>query len=209
MGKDLEKEKVTSESRHVCPFWIGYLLASPVRRILQNPDGILASYVFPGMRVLDIGCAMGFFSLPLARMVGPEGRVICLDIQQKMLDACMHRAGRRKLAGRMEARLCRPESLDAADLAGRIDFALAFAVVHETDNPSGLFSEIGDVLRPEGRVLVAEPKGHVSRGSFDSYIRKAESNGLDFFEEPKINLCHAGVFGKTGRRTANSAPLSV
>ncbi|MFW6297861.1 MAG: class I SAM-dependent methyltransferase [Desulfosalsimonas sp.] len=187
---------VTSESRHVCPFWIGYLLASPIRRIFQNPAAMLAPYALPGMRILDIGCAMGFFSLPLARMVGAEGRVICLDIQQKMLDACMRRAGRKNLDDRMEARLCRPGSLDVADLYGRIDFALAFAVVHEADNPFGLFSEISDVLKPGGRVLVAEPKGHVSRASFENYIATAESNRLDFSEEPKISLCRAAVFEK-------------
>jgi len=40
---------------HVCPVWVGYLLASPLRKLLQNPDKILAPYVKPGMTVLDVG----------------------------------------------------------------------------------------------------------------------------------------------------------
>jgi len=55
---------------HLCPVWIGYLLASPVRKLSQNPRKILGPYVNEGMTVADIGCAMGFFSLPLAKQSG-------------------------------------------------------------------------------------------------------------------------------------------
>jgi 2-polyprenyl-3-methyl-5-hydroxy-6-metoxy-1,4-benzoquinol methylase len=61
-------------AEHVCPFWVGYLLLSPVRKLITNPDRILRPYVKPGMRVLDAGTAMGFFSLPLARAVGFDTR---------------------------------------------------------------------------------------------------------------------------------------
>jgi 2-polyprenyl-3-methyl-5-hydroxy-6-metoxy-1,4-benzoquinol methylase len=57
-------------AQRVCPIWVGYLLASPVRKLYQNPKKILGAYVREGMKILDIGCAMGFFSLPLAEMTG-------------------------------------------------------------------------------------------------------------------------------------------
>ena len=79
-------------AEHVCPVWVGYLLASPLRKIFQNPDKILSAYVKEGMKVLDIGCAMGFFSLPMARMVGSGGKVICVDIQPNMLSSLKKRA---------------------------------------------------------------------------------------------------------------------
>ncbi len=72
-------------SESVCPVWVGYFLASPVRKLFQNPEKMLAPYVKEGMRVLDIGCAMGFFSLPLAQMIGLNGKVICVDVQEKMI----------------------------------------------------------------------------------------------------------------------------
>ena len=61
---------------HVCPWWIGYFLASPLRRRIHNPDRILAPYVRSGMRILEIGPGMGFFTIPMAGMVGAEGRII-------------------------------------------------------------------------------------------------------------------------------------
>ena len=65
----------------VCPIWIGHLLASPVRRLVQNPKNILRPYLTNGMTVLDFSCAMGLFSLPLAHMVGSNGKVIIAKLQ--------------------------------------------------------------------------------------------------------------------------------
>ena len=154
---------------------------------------ILAPHVAQGMRVLDVGCAMGFFSLPLARLVGPNGRVISVDLQRKMLDAFMRRARRKGLDNRIEARLCGSWSLGIADLAGQIDFALVFAVVHEVADSSQLFAEVHAVLRPGSRALVVEPKGWVSMSSFDTSVSTAEACGFAVVESPKISRSHAAV----------------
>jgi predicted methyltransferase len=67
--------------REVFPWWAGYLLLFPARRLLQDPRKILAPYVSEGMTVLEPGPAMGFFTLELARLVGPAGRVIADEIR--------------------------------------------------------------------------------------------------------------------------------
>ena len=115
----------------VCPFWVGYLLASPIRKLMQNPVKILTPYVKNNMTVLDIGSAMGFFSLPLTEMVGSNGKVICVDLQEKMLQRLKVRAQKKNLLERIETRLCNQDSLCLNGLNNKIDFALAFAMVHE------------------------------------------------------------------------------
>src|ERR1700751_1710102 len=95
---------------HVCPWWVGYFLLSPVRRWSQNPDQMLAPYVTPGMLVLGPGPGMGFFTLPLARRVG-SGHVIAVDVQARMLKALRRRAEKAGLEQRIETRLAAPESL--------------------------------------------------------------------------------------------------
>jgi len=79
-------------AKHVCPVWIGYLLTSPIRKLFQNPQKLLGPYIEKDMVVLGAGCAMGFFSLPAAQMVGENGKVICVDIQKEMIKSLKRRA---------------------------------------------------------------------------------------------------------------------
>jgi ubiquinone/menaquinone biosynthesis C-methylase UbiE len=182
-----------AQHHRVCPVWVGYLLASPIRTLVQNPRKILAPHVSAGMRVLDVGPAMGFFTLPLARLVGPSGRVICVDVQERMLSTLMRRARRAHLADRIEARGCDADSLRVADLARTIDFVLAFAVVHEVGDASRFFREVQGVLTPRGRVLFAEPRGHVSARAFQESLSAAKQNGLHQTESLKIARSHAAI----------------
>lgn len=107
-------------AQRVCPHWVGCLLLNPLRRLIHNPDQILASYVTGGMTVLDIGPGMGFFTLPLARMVGPGGKVIGVDIQEGMLSALQRRAQAVHLAERIVTRLL-PADLSRAGRLRRED----------------------------------------------------------------------------------------
>lgn len=165
-------------AEHVCPVWAGHLLANPLRKLLQNPKKILGPHVREGMAALDIGCAMGFFSLPLAEMVGPQGKVICIDMQDQMIKSLERRALRKGLFERMETRVCRQDSLCIDDMSGSVDFALASAVLHEIPDPAALFRQVLDALRPVGTFLVAEPKGHVSASDFQAMVSLAEQEGF-------------------------------
>src|SRR5208337_4107833 len=160
----MEKEK--ESSRRVCPVWIGYILASPVRKLMYNPRTILAPYVKEGMTVLDFGSAMGFFSIPLAEMVGPAGKVICVDLQEKMLARLKKRAQKAGVSAQIETRLCAQDSPGLELLAGTIDFALLFAVVHEVPARAALFAGVASALKLRANLLLAEPKGHVSAEDF-------------------------------------------
>jgi ubiquinone/menaquinone biosynthesis C-methylase UbiE len=178
--------KEAMPDHHACPVWVGHLLASPIRTLFQNPQKILASHVSSDMRVLEVGPGMGFFTLPMARLVGPSGRVVCVELQAKMLEALMRRARRAGLAERIEARTCGPDSLGVSDLALSIDFVLAFAVVHEIGDSERFFREIQTVLKPGGRVLFAEPSGHVSESAFQVSLSAAEHCGLRKVDSLKI-----------------------
>ena len=173
-------------AKHVCPVWVGYLLASPLRKLLQNPQKIFSPYVEEGMKVMDIGCAMGFFSLPLAQIVGSNGKVVCVDVQSKMIAALEKRAKKAGLSNKIETRLCHHNSLSMDDLKEEIDFAFAFAVVHEVPDASRFFYEIYATLKPTGRLLIAEPKGHVSNKDFEITISAAEQNGFKVIDRPQI-----------------------
>src|SRR5690348_3706364 len=148
-------------AHRVCPGWAGYLLASPLRRLLHDPQVILKPYVVEGMTVLEPGPGMGFFTLELARLVGPKGRVIAVDLQPKMLEGLMRRAHKVNLDGRIHTRRAVGEHLGIDDLQTSVDFALAFAMIHEVARPDVLLSDIHDALKPAAKLLLAEPQRHV------------------------------------------------
>ncbi|RPI62333.1 MAG: class I SAM-dependent methyltransferase, partial [Planctomycetaceae bacterium] len=128
--------------------------------------------------VLEPGCGMGYFTLPLARMVGPAGRVIVVDIEPRMLAVLARRAHKAGLSERIVIRPAEPEKLGISDLSGAIDVALLIHTVHEMPNAGALFAEILQALKPGGQVLVIEPKGHVSAAEFSKTAAKAEKTGL-------------------------------
>ncbi len=163
--------------QNICPWWLGYTMINPLRKYQHNPDKILAPFVKPGMTVLDYGCAMGYFSLHMARMVGNEGIVHCVDIQDKMLNNLERRAHKKGYSNIVNSMLV-GKNYEPQKLKGQIDFALLFAVVHEVPDQQKLFNEVYTMLKPGGKVLFAEPPGHVKTSEFEISVAKALNAGL-------------------------------
>ena len=140
-------------SKRICPWWLGYVLASPLRRLMQDPGAIVEPYVQQGMTVLEPGPGMGFFTLELARRVGSNGRVVAIDVQPRMVAGLNRRLKKAGLLERVEARIAPAESLGLADLRGEVDFTLAMAVVHEMPSASWFFGQAGEAMKPGSTLL--------------------------------------------------------
>ena len=166
---------IENESRHVCPWWLGYLIDNPFRRLMHPADRILGPYVREGMRVLDVGCGFGHYTLGMARLVGPSGRVVAADLQEKMLDKTRSRASAKGLDERIETAKVGARALG---VAGPFDFVIAANVVHEVPDPAGLFAELLSILNPGGLLFVHEPNGHVPADRFDEEIAMAARAGF-------------------------------
>ena len=145
------------------------------------------------MTVLEPGPGMGFFTLEMARRVGPAGRVIAIDVQPRMLEALRKRAAKAGLAERIDTRVPEAGHLGIEDCSNSVDFALAFAMVHEVPNPAALFADIYYALKPGGKLLFAEPAGHVRLPAFDASLQQAGKAGLVAESRPSIRRCHTAV----------------
>ncbi len=177
----------------VCPWWMGYLLANPLRKLLQNPRAILSPFVTDGMVVLEPGPGMGYLTLELARLVGPSGRVVAVDVQPRMLSVLRRRARRRGLADRVETRLASEDGMRLADLAGRVDFALAFAMVHEVPDAGRFFGEVAAAVKPGGGMLFAEPAGHVTEPQFAASLELAARSGFSLERRTAIRSSRSAL----------------
>lgn len=163
---------------HVCPFWLGYILLNPLRKIFENPDKLFTPFVREGMVVLEPGCGMGYFTLPLARMVGPTGRVIALDIQEKMLSSLERRAQKANLSKTIETRLIKPNPMSFEDLENAVDFVAAIHMVHEISDPGAFFDEMIKVMKNDASMFIMEPKGHVAPQAFEKSLVLAQKSGF-------------------------------
>ena len=144
-----------ARSGSVCPWWLCPTFDNPLRRLIHNPNRILAGLVQPGQTALDLGCGMGYFSIPLARLVGSEGKVICVDLQEQMLAGVRRRAERTGVADRI--RLHRAGT-DGLGLTETVDFALAFWMLHEVPDQAAFLAEVRACLKPGSHLLIVEPR---------------------------------------------------
>lgn len=175
---------------HICPWRLAYLFDNPLRGLVHNPLKILGACVHPGMAALDIGCGMGFFSIALARLVGKEGMVIAVDLQQEMLQVLKKRAIRAGVADRIRTYRSSPGDLG---LSTRVDFILAFWMVHEVPDRGQLFRQLAPLLRESGSLLIAEPKIHVSAEDFQETLEIAGRAGWSQVGDLQIRFSRAAV----------------
>jgi len=178
----------------VCRYspWTAPFFDNLFRKLLQDPEKIAGPYIRPGMTVMDIGCGPGFFTLAMARMVGPGGTVIAIDMQQEMLDLVKRKSDRAGLSERIRFHRCRQDSLGIDARAG---FILSFYMVHEVPDRDALFREVSGLLEAGGRYLIVEPAGHVSAEAFEDTLRHAEEAGLVVEDRPKVRFSRAAVLG--------------
>ena len=146
------------------------------RRMVQNPRKILGNHITEGMKVLDIGCGTGFFSIEMAKMVGNSGKVIAADLQEGMLNILENKIKGTEIEKRI--RLHKSEE-DKIGLSEKVDFVLAFYMVHEVPDQTRFFGEIRSILKPDGRFLIVEPKlFHVSKRDFAKTVKNATDLGF-------------------------------
>jgi protein-L-isoaspartate O-methyltransferase len=171
----------------VCPWWLCFTFDNPLRRFFHDPEAILGPYIRSGDSVIDIGCGMGYFTIPLAKLAGSKGRVTAIDIQEKMLAALRKRAIRNGVSETVTTHLGNSGSIGCHEKA---DFVLLFWMFHEVPD---------HLLKPDGRMLFVEPIIHVPKKSFSRMLRTATELGFDLRETPQVRFSHSVLMGFIGK----------
>ncbi|MHB1349852.1 MAG: class I SAM-dependent methyltransferase [Desulfobulbaceae bacterium] len=179
--------------RRVCPVSLAGTLDNHLRRWVQDPRKILAPFLREGMTVLDLGCGPGFFTLDLARMVGPSGRVIAADLQEGMLQKIRDKIRTTALEQRITLHLCQEDRINVTE---QVDFALAFYLMHEVSDQGAFFREIASILKPGGQLLVVEPPLHVSKKAFAQTVNTARTAGFTPVPGPQVLLSKTAILSK-------------
>ena len=173
-----------------CPAEHAGWLVNPLRRLFQSPGRLLKPYVKAGMTAVDLGCGPGFFTIPMAKMVGEAGKVIAVDVQQAMLDQLKARISGREIEGRIQLHLAEEQTIGLRESA---DFVLAFYMVHEVPDQASFFQDVRSIVKPQGVLLVVEPPFGVSKKEFQEMLEKAAAAGFRASKGPGVFLSQSIV----------------
>ena len=131
-------------------------LEGPDRDLYQRPDQIMdALQIGEGSVVADVGAGGGWFTIRLARRVGPNGRVYAEDIQQEMIGAIDRRIKREELQN-VITRLGTP--VDPQLPPGKFDAVLIVDAYYELEDPVTLLRNVAKALKPNGVVGIVNYK---------------------------------------------------
>lgn len=180
---------MSEKEKYVCPASGSLFLYNGLRRLIQNPEKMFARHLKNGMTAMDIGAGPGFFSVPMAGMVGPKGKVIAVDLQAEMLEKLKINAQKQGVEN-IVLHQCSPTELGVTEKA---DFILTFWMVHEVPDAAHLLAQIRDILKPDGLYFFSEPKFHVSKKAFDETLEMCREAGFTVIEAPEIWLSRSAV----------------
>jgi ubiquinone/menaquinone biosynthesis C-methylase UbiE len=187
----LRGENEMAALSRICPWWLAPALDNPIRGLMHNPEKILDGYIESGQTVLDLGCGSGTFTIAKAKMVGETGKVIAVDVQDAMLQIVRKKAAKEGVESHIITHKSESSRIGISD---KVDFALAFYMVHEVPNVEAFLREIVSILKSRGKLLVVEPKIHVSASSFKRTLEAAQLAGLKPISEPKIRFNRSILF---------------
>ena len=178
-----------TNSQNICPVEKAGMLDSFIRRIIHNPQKILASHFNGDITVVDLGCGPGFFTVEIAKRLGASGKVIAVDVQQGMLDKLKNKIRNNPFEQKI---ILHKAGFDSLNLNEKADIILAFYVIHEI-NRADLFRELKSILKSNGKLFIVEPRFHISRQVYEEMIEELISEGFEVVEQPKISFSRAVV----------------
>jgi len=172
-----------STTNKVCPVEKAGALDNVFRRIIQNPNKLLKPYIKKGMNVMDLGCGPGFFTVEMAKLIEGTGKVIAADLQEGMLIKVNYKIEKLNLKNRVILHKCDTNKIG---IKQKVDFVLTFYLIHEVPDQESLFRELKEILNTNGKILIVEPRFHVSKKNFWKMIEVADDVGFEIVGAPNV-----------------------
>lgn len=164
-------------------------LIRPEREQEEAPSQVLEQLQLkPGMTVVDFGCGNGFYSLPMAKLVSPNGKVLGVDIQPEMLQMLKERAA---VSGIDNVEPILSTEKETKLPENSVDLLILVDVYHEFSFPKQMLSGIRKCLKDDGVVALLEyraedptvPIKPLHKMSKKQIMKEYEANGFKLVRE--------------------------
>lgn len=187
------------------------VLESPDRDEWQEPERIMdALHIADGSRVADLGAGGGWFTIRLARRVGPNGRVFAEDVQREMIESINLRIANLRLTN-VETIL---GTLDDPRLPGHLDAVLVVDTYPQFEDPAAMLRHVARALAPQGRLGIVDFRldgtggpgpPPAERANPEEILRYAAQAGLHLLQaEVQLRYQYLLIFGTQPPATAPS-----
>jgi len=129
-------------------------LDNPQRRKMLPPERVLRLVgINKGSKIADVGCGIGYFTIPMAKVVGDEGHIYGIDISPEMIEE----AGKRVMAeGLKNVELITSAENGFMLESGSVDMVFTSTVFHELDKPDMFLDECKRILNRDGVMVIID-----------------------------------------------------
>lgn len=166
------------------------------------PEAIVENLDFEnGMKVANFGCGTGYFAVPIAKKIRPDGIVYALDVRREKLEVIESRA---RIEGITNI-ITKKANLEAEKGSGfrneSVDWVILVNMLFQNIGKDRILSEAGRILGKRGKILVIEwedkemPIGPDKKNKISKkeLIKIAQNNGLRIIEEVEASNFHYGL----------------
>jgi SAM-dependent methyltransferase len=166
--------------------------------------------VKPGLAVADIGAGSGYYTVRLARRIGPTGRVFAEDVVPEYLDRLAHRVANEGLADRVT--VVRGDPHDPRLPPGSVDLALLVHMYHEVQQPYGLLWNLRAALRPGAQVAIIDARKQTEVHGTPPDLLRCELTAVGYRQTAFYDLherTYLAVFAPPVPRSGPASPAAI
>jgi ubiquinone/menaquinone biosynthesis C-methylase UbiE len=148
-------------------------ILDPIRKRFEPPQRLIGPFVKNGHVVADLGCGSGYYSLAMAELVGPEGKVYAVDLEKKCIRALQKKADE---SGYRNIAIHASSAADVSFIPDRsVDFVLANGLLCSmAEHRDSAVNEIKRILKSKGQAYLSlgfpPPLGLVNRAEWEKIL---------------------------------------
>lgn len=186
------------------------LMDNFIRRLIFPPEKLLSQFISEGKVVADLGCGPGYFTLPIAKIVGQSGKVYAVDFDSEQIERLKEKAANKGYNGTIEAHLGSAAEIGFIPDEG-VDFVFASGLLCCMLDHAGAIREIKRILKKDGSAYLSISR--LARKQDPRAIAKSEWREM-IFENFKIvregerltsRWAHVSLSEEDGRDNVRSA----